>query len=130
MLVRSPPATTPTYTLSLHDALPIFTLGRCIAEGDLVVVLQLGKGIRIGEEIAIHMGDREADNILITISANEEIILRGDLQVNIAADEFLVGVAQQRARQETGLGHHLKAVADRNDRRAGGGLFDNLAHDR
>ena len=54
----------------------------------------------------------------------------GDLELDAAADEAQAGVADQRARQQAGLGQDLEAVADAQHGHAPLGAAHHLAHHR
>ena len=76
------------------------------------------------------MGDRHAHDIADVISLGKGCVVALNLQMHIFADKFEVGVAHQRARQQSGFGQNLKAVANAQHMDTFFGAVFNLAYDR
>src|SRR5690606_40966019 len=71
-----PPATSPTYTLSLHDALPIFRLpsiaaGSCCGTRGLVVLVGHDPGVAVGVGCIQHVGGAHHLHLLRTAGIHD-----------------------------------------------------------
>ena len=101
-----------------------------IAEGDTAFALDPVQRLVVGEEIAVVMGNRDADFLPCGIAAGEDRLRVLHFEAHVAADEILAGVAHQRTGQQARLGKDLEAVAHAQNRHAAVGGADDFAHDR
>ena len=101
-----------------------------VAQGDPVLVREPLQRVGVGEVVAVVVRHRESDALAGGVSAGERARGRRDLQLDRAADEAELAVADQRPGQQAGLGQHLEAVAHAQHTGAALGLPDHLAHHR
>src|SRR3954451_13554871 len=87
-------------------------LGIAIAKNDLPIALEIIERGVVREVVALSMRDRHTQHGAALQLARERRVGLFDAQKNIAADESQMLVPHQRARQQTGLGEHLKSIAD------------------
>src|SRR5579872_3364063 len=84
--------------------------------------------LRIGEIIAIVMGDGDIDNLALIVSRSKSSAVIFHPEEYFAAKEQQPGVAHERAGQQSRLGEDLKAVADAKGKPAALRMRDDFAH--
>ena len=87
-------------------------IGRRVAEQNTPLAFECLDGLVVGDIIAFAMRDRHADHLPRVIAARERRVGALDAQIDVAADEFQLGIAHQHAGQKPGLAQDLEAVAD------------------
>ncbi len=75
------------------------------------------------------MGDGDAENLAGRDGASKGGVGGGGAQVDLAADELEIAVADEGAGEQAGFDEDLEAVADAEDETAGGGEFVDGVHD-
>jgi len=119
----------------VHRAVGVELLGdnailAAVTEKDLVILPDACDLLRRSIITAFTMGDRYLQGPrLVKIGGQRCLVVVGE-DINILADELLVGVGQQRPRQQPCLTEDLKAVADAQDIPPTPGKTDHLVHDR
>ena len=93
-------------------ASPTSPVGVAIAEGDPALGLDPADRVRVGDEIALAMGDGELDHLARRVGRVKRGLRVLDPDMLHLADEAEPGVAHQHARQKAGLAEDLEAVAD------------------
>ena len=97
-----------------------------IAEGDAVLALEALQAIRIDNVVAVMVCHRQPDRCVAI--ARGERAGRVTVELDEAADEAQVGIADQRTRQQAGFGQDLEAVVDAEHGGSGLGAPHHLAH--
>src|SRR5467141_58296 len=88
------------------------TVGSCVAENHLAVLLELGKHGVIAVVIAIGVRDGNFEDLAIPRGVGERCVRLLDAHVHVAADEAQAAIAHHRAGEQAGLAQNLEAVAD------------------
>src|SRR5690606_5186090 len=101
-----------------------------VAERDEPVALDALEGLGGADVAAVAVLERDRDLLPGLESARPRGRCVLDAQALVAADELLMRVADESARQQVGLDEHLEAVADAEDRHALGRRVFHLGHDR
>src|SRR2546423_10886552 len=101
-----------------------------VPEHHLAALLQAAQGGRVGEVVALAVGDRHADHlVLVQVVREGEVCALAD-QLAPGAAKFQAGVAEQGAGQQAGLTEDLEAVADSPAQSATLGELDAALHHR
>src|SRR5467141_5243026 len=107
------------------------TVGSCVAENHLAVLLELGKRGVITVVIAIGVRDGNFEDLAIPRGVGERCVRLLDADVHVAADEAQAAIAHHRAGEQAGLAQNLEAVADAKYHSAAvREFFDRLHHRR
>ena len=104
-------------------------VGGAVAQHDLAVVAQAGQRVGVDPVVALVVLDHDAQHVARLGDLGEGRAGVLDAQVDVAADELEADVADQRARQQVGLGEDLEAVADAHDQSAVGREVGDRRHD-
>ncbi len=104
-------------------------LGVAVADEDLVVRVEGGKGGVVGKVAAFPVGDGDIEDLAFGGGAGESGIGRFHTDALVFADEVEAFVANEGAGEESALAEDLKAVADAQDGATGCGETFHRLHD-
>src|SRR6266542_5846118 len=101
-----------------------------VAEDDLAALLQARQRGRVGEVVALAVGDRDPQHLSALDQRREGGVLALADEVGPLAAELEPVVADQGAREQAGLAEDLEPVADAPDQATGGDELGHRLHHR
>jgi len=105
------------------------TIGRGVAEKNLVIFFESGECVRVAIVVAVAVGDGQLQNLAFLCGVGEWRVGVLNADVDVAANEAEAGVAHHGAREKAGFEEDLETVADAEDEAAAAREFGDGVQD-
>src|SRR6266705_2709213 len=106
------------------------TVGSCVAENHLAVLLEVGNRSFVAIVIAVGMRDGNSQDLVLLRAVGERSVRLLDTDVNVATNEAQAAISHHRAGEQACFAKNLEAIANAQDHAAALGEFFDGPHHR